>query len=206
VALLVVIAILVGVYNEMLSHPPASPSARATAAANSLNAGAMLSDPLTSNVNGWPEDLNHCFFSGGGYHVADGYICFAPIGEQSDGTQSVTAKQVKGPTTSVYGVAMRWVSHGNYYFFGIDSNSKWVFDKIVNSTETTLQPYTFNSAIKGGLNVSNSVSVTMSGSTFDCYVNGVKVGTIHDSTFSTGKWGVESSEGIETVFNDYLAQ
>ena len=206
VGLLVVIAIAAGVYDQLQANPPVSPNARATAAANSVNSNAMLSDPLTSNVNGWSVDPNHCFFSGGAYHVADGYLCFAPIGDQSDGTQSVTAKQVRGPLTRAYGLAMRWVSHGNYYFFGIDSNSKWVFYKVVNSTATLLQPYTANSVIKGGLNVSNSLSATMTGSTFDCYVNGVKVGTVHDSTFSSGQWGLESSTGIETVFNDYLAQ
>ncbi|MGH2502062.1 MAG: hypothetical protein ACRDID_06040, partial [Ktedonobacterales bacterium] len=110
-----------------------------------------------------------------------------------------------GPTTWAYGLVFRRVSVGNDYLFGIDSNSKWVFAKDVNHHLTNLQDFTFNQAIKGGLNSANTLSVTMTGSTFVCYINAQKVGTIHDSTYPQGGWGLEGGPGIDVVFTNYLA-
>jgi hypothetical protein len=45
----------------------------------------------------------------------------------------------------------------------------------------------------------------MSGTTFDFSVNGQKVGTIHDSTFPQGEWGLEGSSDGDIVFTNYLA-
>jgi hypothetical protein len=84
-------------------------------------------------------------------------------------------------------------------------NSKWVLLKVVNEKSTRLQDFTANTAIKGGLNIANSLSVAMSGTTFDFSVNGQKVGTIHDSTFPQGEWGLEGSSDGDIVFTNYLA-
>jgi hypothetical protein len=45
----------------------------------------------------------------------------------------------------------------------------------------------------------------MKGTTFDFSVNGQKVGTIHDSTFPEGEWGLAGNTGVNVVFTDYLA-
>lgn len=158
-----------------------------------------------SNTNLWSSD-SHCYFDHDGYHIKDGYICYAPIGVQIDGTQSVTVKQISGPTTAAYGLVFRRVSKGNYYMFGIDSNSKWFFDKVVNGADSLVQDFTPNNVIHGGLNTENTLSVTISGSTFDCFVNGQPVGTIHDSTFPEGKWGLVGSTEVNVVFTNYLAK
>ena len=204
VAALAVIAIVAGViYN--FSHVPAhSSDTTASAKATALNSGTLLSDSMLTVDTGWPQD-SHCYFDTDGYHIHDAFICYAPIGNQVDGTESVTAKQITGPTNYAYGLVFRRVSKGNYYFFGIDSGGNWVVDKVVNDTSIHLQDFTVNIAIKGGLNTANSISVTMTGNTFDFYVNGQKVGTIHDSTFPEGEWGLAGDTGINVVFTDYLA-
>lgn len=207
-AALVVIAIIVGVYNN--SHLPThssdtAASATATAVNQQSAQNVLLSDSMLTVDSGWTND-SHCYFDSDGYHIRDGYLCFAPIGNQVDGTESVTVKQITGSTTWAYGLIFRHVSTGNYYLLGIDSDSEWVFAKVVNHNITNLQKFTFNAVIKGGLDAANTLSVTMKGTTFDCYINGQKVGTIHDSTFPQGKWGLDGgAPGVNVVFTDYLA-
>jgi hypothetical protein len=207
VVALVLIALVVSVYNQMHVKPiePISPaSANATVTAAIAASNTLLADPLTSNANGWPND-SHCYFAHDGYHDGGGYICYAPIDGQVDGTETVTVSQVAGPDTYGYGLVFR-ASEGDYYQFVIDSNSKWAFYKSVDEKLTALQPFTVSVAIDGGLNTANTLSVTMSGSTFDCYVNGQKVGTIHDSTYPEGKWGLDASPSASVIFTNYLAR
>src|SRR5262249_39702115 len=90
----------------------------------------LLQDPLTSNANGWAND-SHCFFKSDGYHVNDSYICFAPVGPLLNTAVSVKTRQISGSIGEFYGLMVRGKSQGNYYIFGIDSNGKWVFFKVV---------------------------------------------------------------------------
>jgi hypothetical protein len=208
VAALVLIAIVAGVYNNL--HPSThgsdtAASATATAVNQQSAQNILLSDSMLTVDSAWAND-SHCYFDTDGYHVRDNYVCYAPIGNQVDGTESVTVKQITGSTNYFYGLAFRLVDTHNYYFFGINGSGNWVLDKVVNDHITHLQNYTVNIAIKGGLNTANTLKVAMSGTTFDCYVNGQKVGVIHDSTFPEGKWGLEGNSGLNVVFTNYLAQ
>ncbi len=208
VVALVVIAIVVSVYNQSHAKPiePISPaSANATVTAAIAASNTLLSDPLTSNVNGWSND-SHCYFAQDGYHIGGGYICYAPIDNQVDGVETVTASQVAGPDNYAYGLIFRLEDDNNYYEFAIDSNSRWAFFKVVNGKTTRLHDYTTNVAINGGLNTKNTLSVKMSGSTFEFYVNGQKMGTMNDATLPEGKWGLAADNGLNVVFTNYLAK
>lgn len=203
---LIVVAIVVSViYNA--TRPPTPPvrftSAQQTTTA--VGASTILADPLTSNANGWASD-SHCYFDTDGYHVRNAWMCFAPIGSQVDGTESVTAKEVAGPVNHGYGLVFRHVSTGNYYQFMITSSGDYAVFKVQNDTASDLVPYTPSSAIDVGLNAVNTLSVTMTGSVFDCYVNGVKVTETHDSSFPEGKWGLGVYSTDNVVFTDYLAR
>ncbi|HEX8996818.1 MAG TPA: hypothetical protein VF812_12380 [Ktedonobacterales bacterium] len=204
---LALIAILAGVvYSASRLHSHAHVMSNGTATGDANSANTILADSLMSNTNGWSDDATHCYFAPDGYHIRDSYLCYAPIGIQTDGTESVTAKEVSGPTNHGYGLIFRRASKGNYYMFIIDSDSKWAVGKVVNGTTSTLQEYTTDAAIKGGLNTANLLSVTMAGSTFAFYANGVKLGTIHDSTFTKGKWGLVAFSTDNVVFTNYLAR
>ena len=98
---------------------------------------------------------------------------------------------------------LRRPSTGNYYSFYIDSNSKWGFSKHVNNTRTDVIPYQFNAAIKGGLNVKNTLLVRMKGSHFDFYINGTKVGQADDSTYTSGLSGLFGNDNIEVAYNNF---
>ncbi len=162
----------------------------------------FFQDPLTSNTNGWASD-EHCFFQKNAYHIKDGYLCYAPIGQVSNGTITVDAKQVSGTPYWFYGIVLRRESKGNYYVFDIDSNGKWLFGKTVNDDYSDILPYQPSSAIKTGINVVNTLTVRASGSHFEFYVNGTKVGQADDTTFSSGSCGVHGDPNIEVAFNNF---
>jgi hypothetical protein len=117
----------------------------------------FFQDPMTSNDNGWPVDPGRCFFGSDGYHVAGATICYAPIGQMVGFDFSTDVQQIAGPTTWFYGIVFRRVSKGNYYQFGIDSNGKWDMVKVVDDNAAELIPYAPNTAIKTGLNATNTL-------------------------------------------------
>ncbi len=204
VGVLILIAVIASAYTQIHGHSLSSANGASTMSADAYKT--LLSDPLTSNTHGWSIDSAHCYFDQDGYHVRNGSICFAPIDIQSDYTQTVTVKQVLGSPTWAYGLVLRHASNGNYYFFGIDANSGWIFEVVVDGKATRLQNFTRSYLIQGGLDTENTISVTATGSTFDCYVNGQKLGTIHDSTFDGGKSGLATSDQINVAFTNYIAK
>ncbi|MGZ3673026.1 MAG: hypothetical protein ACXVCO_01835 [Ktedonobacterales bacterium] len=164
----------------------------------------LFQDALTSSSHkdGWPEDGN-CSFASDGYHVNGAYLCYAPTDDVSNGSISVQVAQVKGDTTQDYGLVFRRASKGNYYVFAILSTGKWDFYKGVNNSASNVVEPTANSAIKTGLNAKNTLKVTMSGSHFTFFVNGVQVGTADDTSFTSGLSGVAGGDNIETVYTAY---
>lgn len=154
-----------------------------------------------STKSDWTGDSN-CFFGSGGYHINAAFICYSPADKVGDGVTTVSVKQTSGPITYGYGLVIRRPSKGNYYEFLIDSNGKWLFDKVVNGTTTDIAPFTANSAIKTGLNQPNTLSVSAKGSHFVFSVNGTQVGIADDTTFTSGDTGLSGNNGIEVVFTD----
>ena len=153
----------------------------------------LFQDNFSSNTSGWPND-SHCSYGSDGYHIPDGYICYAPTGQIGDAVVSADLQQTAGEVTWFYGIVFRRVSEGNFYEMLIDSNGKWLFDKVVNNQTTTLLPYVPSSAIHTGLNTSNTLAARAVGSHFEFFVNGTQVGQFDDSTFTTGLTGVEGGD------------
>src|SRR5258708_8589297 len=162
----------------------------------------VFQDPLTSDTNGWSTG-GQCNFASDGYHIKNGYICYAPAGNEGDATFSVDVKQLSGSTANTdSGITLRRTSQGNYYQFGIDGNSEWDFGKVVGGTFKSLVDPTSNAVIHGGLNTTNTVQVVAKGGHFDFFVNGAKVGQADDTTFASGKSGLFVSDQAEAVFTN----
>ncbi len=162
----------------------------------------IFTDPLTSPTNPWPVN-NRCQFANGSYQVRADYICFAPIGVQSNIAISVQVKQLNSTTAAFFGICFRYVSHGNYYNFLINSNSLWSFAKFVNNQGTALVSQEADPAIKPGLNIINTLLVRMQGGHIDFFVNGTKIGAADDATFSAGLIGLEGAENTDVAFNNF---
>jgi hypothetical protein len=209
ISVVVVLAACVGVAGVYLAqqgtgNPVGTGSATATASGTvTPGATVVYQDALTSDNGGWAVDPPRCQYADGGYEITGNYICYAPAGVISDATITVEAKQTQGITTRAFGIVLRRASQGNYYEFNVDSNSKWIFFKVVGNSVTSIVDFTENAAIKGGLNSVNVLAVQAAGSHFDFFVNGTHVGQADDSTFASGRAGLAANTDIQAIFNNF---
>lgn len=183
-----------------------TPSVR-TGVSNTAGAPAgmhlILRDTMLGTNDGWAND-SHCFFGSDGYHVKDGYICYAPTSAFADGSVAVTTKQVFGSIHYYYGIVLRRISKGNYYAFSVDSNGYWAFIRVVNDKTSIVGNQHTSAAIKTGIGASNTLEVRASGTHFQFFINSTPVGEADDSTYSSGKVGVDGGgSGLETVFTNF---
>jgi hypothetical protein len=153
---------------------------------------AYFQDNFSSNTSGWAND-SHCFYGSDGYHIRDGYVCFAPTDQLANVGASADMTQIAGETNWFYGVVVRLQNVKNFYAMYVDSNGEWKFAKVVNGQHTDLIPYVHTTAIHTGLNVSNTITVRAVGSHFVFIINGVQVGQSDDSTLAKGLCGVEGN-------------
>lgn len=171
----------------------------------------VFQDSLTSNRNSWYNDGANCFFQSDGYHIRNGYECYAPIASQSSVNISVQVKQIAGATVD-YGVGFR--SNGaqnasfSEYCMYITETGQWSVLKVSNMQLSTLIPKTTTSAIHQGLNRVNTLEIDASGSRFTFFINGVRVGSATDGSFSSGKIGLEvdpnsTGTGLEVVYTNF---
>lgn len=154
-----------------------------------------------STKSDWTND-SHCFFGSDGYHIKGSFICYAPSDKAGDAVVTVSVKQISGAVTNAFGLVIRRPSAGNYYEFLIDANGKWIFNKVVNGTSSTIVDFTANPAITAGLNQVNTISVQAQGSHFVFKVNGAQVGTADDTTFTTGDTGLSGNDNTEIVYTN----
>jgi len=161
----------------------------------------VYSSALTGNVSDWPNESG-CSPQADGFHITAAVACYPDLDDQSDVTLSVQAKQLSGEVDTAYGISFRRVSEGNHYFYGIDGNGKWIFAKVVDGTPQRLVDFTPDTAINGGLGQVNTLKVAAKGAHFTFFANGVRLGTSDDSSFASGKWGLEGQDGIEIVFTN----
>jgi hypothetical protein len=167
----------------------------------------LYQSSLRGFAGGWGNDTN-CTDKADGYHIIGGNLCYVPVTEQGSVDITVTVTQLHGPTSLLYGIALRSsVKGNNSYLFGIDGNGKWTFARLNNKTSTYLIKPKTNAAIKTKLNQANTLEVRASGSQFEFFVNGIQVGQASDTTYSTGLIGLTSEPGVEVVYaNIRIAQ
>ncbi len=81
-------------------------------------------------------------------------------------------------------LAKKW-----YLFYVWQTSQEWAVFKIEGGSLSSLKWYEFNTAIKGYPNW-NNLKVVVSGTNFTFYINGTRVGSISDASYSKGKIGV----------------
>lgn len=204
-ALVAMLGVLAGCGTGSSTPPPAPPSTPTLAPTATPAPTALFQDPLTSNANGWASD-QYCSFHSDGYHIKGGAACFAPVNMPADANVSVQAKQISGAQTRGYGLLVRG-SVANNALFGYDflivGQGAWAFLKESGSSTHALMAFTTSSAIKQGLNATNTLEVRMAGSHFDLFINGQQVGQADDSSYVSGFTGLWGNAGIEVVYSNF---
>lgn len=160
----------------------------------------VVQDTLATNTLGWPK-TDHCFFQDGSFHIKDNRYCYAGK-SYTDARVTVQATQLSGPTDSPYGIVFRVSSLGNFYGYEVNADGSWFVWKCVKSDCTKIVPVTQTTKLQSGVGQVNTLSVLMQGSHFEFFINGDKVGTADDDTFTSGNVGLEAGKGIEVAFSN----
>lgn len=154
-----------------------------------------LLDPLSSNSQRSAWDTGGtadgaCNFTGGTYQISTPktqffYFCASHSGTYSNLAFEAQMKIVKGDCGGL--IIRADTNAGKLYLFEIcqDGTYNLFVNRDFNGNMTNLSNGP-SSAIKTGLNQSNTVAITAAGSTLALYVNKQKVASITDGSYSQG--------------------
>ena len=162
----------------------------------------LYSSALTGSVSDWPSE-NGCTPKSDGFHITASIACYPDTDPAGDVKISVVAKQLTGDTVGGFGIALRRASEGSNYVFTIDAAGEWSFGKAASGTITDIDAPKADPAIHSGLNATNTLEVDAKGTHFNLFVNGTKVGSLDDSTYSSGQFGLIGSDSTDVVFTNY---
>jgi hypothetical protein len=154
---------------------------------------------LTSKY-GWTIN-DACPFTSEGLHITAAVACFAPVGILTDGTITVTVRQVEGETTRWKSIIFRHQGVGSFYAFEIDGAGNWIVTKTTDGALSGLSQQA-NPALRTGASVSNTLTVQMMGSHFTFAANGTTLGSVDDATFVIGAVGLGGDDQADMLFTD----
>jgi hypothetical protein len=163
----------------------------------------VFANALTTPLPGWPMNAS-CAFQDGGYEVKAGGFCLLPLGALSNGSLSVQVQQRFGSATAFYGLFFRRAEKGDYYEWFINSNSEWVFAKVVGGQVVDLVSEQADPALRPGLTTSNSLLLQADGPQFHVVVNGRQMGVVADAQFAAGTLGFGSEGSATVVFTNLV--
>jgi pSer/pThr/pTyr-binding forkhead associated (FHA) protein len=163
------------------------------------NSGTLvLLDPLKDNSAGynWAEQTvgssGNCGFNGGAYHVSDTttnffVYCVAGNTNYSDFAYQVTMTIDKGDCGGI--VFRADVSTSSFYNFVVCQAGALELSVFSNNNGKVLIQPKDSTAIKTGLNQQNVIGVVAQGSSINLYINNQNVGSVTDSTLTSGSIG-----------------
>lgn len=176
----------------------------------------VMYDPLKDNSQGyqWEESVGFCQFSDNAYHILMhkfyGGPCRAMSTHFANFTYEVQVKFLKGeqtasltPGSSSVGMLFRGTgSHTNGYEFTVYMDGSNYLDlRCGNSCGQCLPANCSDSpaaSFHKGLNVTNTLAITVQGNTISAYINGQRViGPVNDdnNTYTSGIIGFEAGGG-----------
>ena len=204
-------------------------TAQATATAQ---ANYILTDPLTQNIHNWPiadSGYRVYMFENGAYHILDNDANqSAPAilpGVTLSGSvaYTLTMEEIRGNNSNVnnsFGMILRFTSQmqGNqnsitFYSFEVvnTQGGEYQFWKYDNSKGKSAHPWTsiwhhaFGAEFHQGQGskYANTFKVIANGKNYTFLVNGKKVGTAQDASFTSGEIGMlVNLKGTEVAFSD----
>jgi hypothetical protein len=182
---------------------PLPPTATPIPTAEVITMGnTLFQDSLALNTNKWTESTREedYVFKDGKYQIS---ILTSSAGAYSkseawslagltppriqDFIAQVEASLVESADTNSYGISFRHIDEA-FYFFEIAANGSFRLRK-TEAKWTTLIDWTPHPAILTG-NRSNILRVEAKGNAFSFYVNGTRVSTFSDSSFTEGSTGL----------------
>ncbi len=151
----------------------------------------LLADDFADNTNGWFITAK-TYFEAGTFHVKEtdaGYSRWESCqkcGPFTDFAYEAMISKIEGPDDYLYGITFRTTSAGGYVF-GLTGDGAWKFQSYT-SQWNDLTSWSPSDAIVQG-NGRNKIRVVARGSTFEFFANDKFLGSVADTTFSSGALG-----------------
>ena len=173
----------------------------------------VLADTFDSNKNKWTNKSTDDEFAAVDYQVTDGRYVWTATAKQSyigwvrantkalsDFYLSVEVRQVSGPDTADYGVLFREDEAGNFYYFGMNNEGRFILYEYKDEWSTLLD-ITVTDLVQPG--EVNRITVIAEGAQFTFFVNDQYLATFTDEHIAKGgvALAVEmAQEGDQAVF------
>jgi hypothetical protein len=159
-------------------------------------------EDFRTNASLWFEDRPRMMVTGGRYEFFsagnDAYSWrTTPL---QDGVITVDTSWVGQRDTHGYGILFRLQNASNFYFFWVAAQGYYVVGKVHNGSVTLFQRWTFSEVIIP--HGENTLSVSMSGSTFRLSVNEVPLFTFSDDAYPQGGFGFYTQQGVAAAFDN----
>ena len=160
--------------------------------------GALFSDDFSQDRGDWEvysDADGEVFYDDGWLHVIN--YTTSPIdtvtlldGNFSDFVMEVDTKLVDGTDDNWHGIICRYQDDANYYAFAISADGYYLITKFADAAIVDLEPVTQSEHIDQGWDTVNSVRIECNGNRLTLSVNGHVLGSVTDSTFSSGQIGL----------------
>jgi len=165
-----------------------------------------FADPLTTATSDWAVQPPYCQFVEGGYQVTAN-ACFSTY-LVDDGGAVVDVKVAQAKQNALVGLAIRRVSAGNFYVFGLvldgtTFDGDWVFARVVGGKGSLIVSGSA-ATIRQGTGEANTLRVDFQGRRFVFSINGTQVGQTEDATFTgLGLLGLNAGGDSSAIFTDF---
>ncbi len=174
-----------------------------------------LQDSLSGNDGAWMMQSvtgdGTCQFSNGALQVSENQsseeaFCLRNGANFQNGTLQVNVKLLAQGMAGLVFRAQNATGNTSLYFFGLHPDGTYSFGTYIHSMENGSQSTSFSSqsvsqngedsqnAANTGVGASNVLKVVAQGNSFTLYVNGHAIGTVNDSTLSSGTIGVFAAD------------
>jgi hypothetical protein len=149
-----------------------------------------------------------------------GFLLAAPAGENvytlADASSQFTDFYAEVTTTIQSGarndggdvaLVLRLDSAEDCYIYSFDAQGNWHFYlSPATASSATELAHGMNSALRTGDGTQNILAIKAQGATFTLYANNQQIGSVTDSTFSTGEVGLEvdggDSQSVSALFTN----
>lgn len=158
---------------------------------------------FASGVDNWAA-TTQCHIRVDGYHVKDGYVCFAPVQKVFDVDVYVQVKQISGDSHNLYGLVFRGYDKANFYAMGVNADGDWGAFVCVDSSCKPIAGYERNAAVLKGAGAVNTLEALVSDTRFTFLINGVKVGEVDDNSVGNGVVGLYAGPNVEASFTNLM--
>jgi hypothetical protein len=182
------------------------------------DANVLLQDDFSDTGSGWDRsDADEAVtdYADGAYRIyvaSESYSAWANPnqGSYTDVSITVDARKVGGPDDNEFGIICRHADPSNYYVGTISSDGYFGFLRRVDGGSLELvgmdsmQP---SDAINLG-DASNSIRLDCVGNTLTLYANGTQLGSVTDSSHSSGDAGLYAGSfdvpGTDILFDNFV--